>query len=269
MTLVRTDEIIAEQGFTLAVNVITLEQAEAYLMAAEQMGQGIVLQLSQNTVRFHGAIEPLGRALLEMAQLSSQRIAVHLDHATDPELVRIAASLNFSSVMFDGSELEYKENVGATKSLCAELGGRVWFEAELGEVGGKDGVHAPGARTDPVEAARFVDETGVDGLAVAVGSSHAMLEKSSELDLNLISLLASSVNVPLVLHGSSGVSHTQLGAAIQAGIRKVNIATELNAVFTSAISEGIEAGKGDPRKFLAPAREKLAAHLVGLHQKIK
>lgn len=265
MALVKTQQIIDQQGFTLAVNVILLEHAEAFVKAAEELGKGLVLQLSENTVSYHGSLIPIGKALLELAASSSQPIAVHLDHATKPELVRQAAELGFSSVMYDGSHLDYTQNVATTKQLVSELSAKVWFEAELGEVGGKDGVHAPGVRTKPAEAASFVEETGVQGLAVAVGSSHAMLDKSSQLDFELISQIKDAVGVPLVLHGSSGVSHSDLRKAIAAGISKVNIATELNVVFNDAIKQNIASAPGDPRKFLIPAREALKNHLVLLH----
>ena len=266
MPLVKTQQIIDEQGFTLAVNVILLEHAEAFVSAAEQLGKGLVLQLSENTINYHGSLAPVGKALLELAASSKQSIAVHLDHATNPELVRAAADLGFSSVMYDGSSLDYASNVETTKQLVKELSLQVWFEAELGEVGGKDGVHAPGVRTKPAEAEAFVEETGVNGLAVAVGSSHAMLDKSSELDFELIANLNDAVGVPLVLHGSSGVSHADLRKAIAAGIQKINIATELNVVFNDVVKQHIAAGPGDPRKFLVPAREALKNHLVSLHQ---
>ncbi|MFM2023655.1 MAG: hypothetical protein RIR89_1047 [Actinomycetota bacterium] len=266
MPLVKTQQIIDQQGFTLAVNVILLEHAEAFVQAAEELGKGLVLQLSENTINYHGSLAPVGKALIEMAASSKQPIAVHLDHATNSDLVRNAAELGFSSVMFDGSSLDYAANVATTKQLVQEVSSRVWFEAELGEVGGKDGVHAPGVRTKPEEAASFVTETGVHGLAVAVGSSHAMLDKSSELDFDLISQLRDAVGVPLVLHGSSGVSHLDLRKAIAAGIKKVNIATELNVVFNEVIKQHIAAGPGDPRKFLIPAREALKNHVVFLYK---
>ena len=266
MPLVMTQQIIEQQGFTLAVNVIMLEHAEAFLQAAEELGKGLVLQLSENTINYHGALAPLGKALIEMASSAKQPIAVHLDHATDADLVRAAADLGFSSVMYDGSKLDYAENVATTKQLVNEVSSKVWFEAELGEVGGKDGVHAPGVRTKPSEAAAFVDETGINGLAVAVGSSHAMLDKSSQLDFELISELKQAVDVPLVLHGSSGVSHLDLRQAIAAGIKKINIATELNVVFNDAIKQHIADAPGDPRKFLVPAKESLKKHVVFLHQ---
>lgn len=265
MALVKTSHIIEEHGFALAVNVILLEQAEAYLSAASTLGIGLVLQLSENTVDYHGSLAPMGAALVALARESKQNIAVHLDHATKPDLVRSAAELGFSSVMYDGSNLEFEANVSATKSLREELAGQVWFEAELGEVGGKNGVHSPGVKTDPKAAAKFVLETGVDGLAVAVGSSHAMLEKSTELDFTQIKLLADAVSVPLVLHGSSGVSHENLKIAIKTGIKKINIATELNMVFGAGIKKNLDLGPADPRKFLVPARTDLAAHLVKLY----
>lgn len=266
MALVKTQQIIDQQGFTLAVNVILLEHAEAFVAAAQELGKGLVLQLSENTVNYHGSLAPIGKALLELANQSSQPIAVHLDHATKPELVRQAAELGFSSVMYDGSNLDYSKNVETTKQLVSELSSQVWFEAELGEVGGKDGVHAPGVRTKPAEAASFVEETGVHGLAVAVGSSHAMLDKSSELDFELITQLKNAVGVPLVLHGSSGVSHLDLRKAISAGINKINIATELNVVFNDVIKQHVADAPGDPRKFLIPARDALKSHVVFLHK---
>ena len=266
MPLVKTQQIIEQQSFTLAVNVIMLEHAEAFLQAAEELGKGLVLQLSENTINYHGALAPLGKALIEMASSAKQPISVHLDHATDAVLVRAAADLGFSSVMYDGSKLDYAENVATTKQLVNEVSSKVWFEAELGEVGGKDGVHAPGVRTKPSVAAAFVDETGINGLAVAVGSSHAMLDKSSQLDFELISELEQAVDVPLVLHGSSGVSHLDLRQAIAAGIKKINIATELNVVFNDAIKQHIADAPGDPRKFLVPAKESLKKHVVFLHQ---
>src|SRR5690606_32233572 len=108
----------------------------------------------------------------------------------------------------------------------------VYVEGELGEVGGKDGAHAPGVRTDPEEARSFVAATGVDALAVAVGSSHAMLDRSAALDLDLISRLHAALPVPLVLHGSSGVADETIVAAVRAGMTKINVSTHLNGFFT-------------------------------------
>ncbi len=116
---------------------------------------------------------------------------------------------------------------------CQDRG--IWVEAELGEIGGKNGVHSPGARTQPDEAAAYVAATGVDALAVAVGSSHAMLTRDAALDLELIAKIRDAVSLPLVLHGSSGVPDDGLAAAIRAGMTKINIATQLNKAFTAAV----------------------------------
>lgn len=266
MALTNTGEILKAQRFALAVNVITLEQAEAFIEAGAKAQSGLILQLSENTVKFHGSITPVGSALLAMARESSWPISIHLDHATDEKLVRAAVDLGFSSVMFDGSTLDYQQNLTKTAELAEFAHNHgVWFEAELGEIGGKDGVHAPGVRTKPSEAKQFVQETGVDGLAVAVGSSHAMLEKSASLDFELISELARTVSIPLVLHGSSGVSRSDLKRAIASGISKVNLATELNVVFNKSLVESLDQlNLGDPRKFLGPARSALTAYLAEL-----
>ena len=137
----------------------------------------------------------------------------------------------------------------------------LFVEAELGKVGGKDGAHAPGVRTDPQEAAAYVEATGVDALAVAVGSSHAMVERTAALDLDLITAIAAAVPVPLVLHGSSGVADDNLQAAVQAGIVKVNIGTILNVAFTGAVRGVLDQDVKvvDPRKYIAPGRTEIAA----------
>jgi fructose-bisphosphate aldolase class II len=134
-------------------------------------------------------------------------------------------------------------------------------EAELGEIGGKDGVHAAGARTNPGEAQAFVAATGVDALAVAVGTSHAMTQRRAALDLELIRALRDAVSVPLVLHGSSGVPDEELVRAVEAGMTKINIATHLNRVFTDSIRTTLAANPEmvDSRRYLGPAREAAAA----------
>jgi fructose-bisphosphate aldolase class II len=170
-------------------------------------------------------------------------------------------------VMFDASKLEYADNVAVTTEVtkfCHDHG--VFVEAEIGEVGGKDGVHAPGARTRPDEALAFAEATGVDALAVAVGSSHAMTERTAELDFALIAELRAAVPVPLVLHGSSGVADADLTRAVEAGMTKVNIATHLNNVFTASVRETLAANPTlvDTRKYLGPARTAVAAEVARL-----
>lgn len=270
MPLATTSTIItqaqSEGGAVGAFNVIPLELAEAIVAGATAAGLPVILQLSENTVAYHGALEPIAAASLALARRAAVPVAVHLDHATSRQLVEEAVALGVPSVMFDASALPYEDNVRQTAEVAARChAAGVWVEAELGEVGGKDGVHAPGARTDPAEAAAFVAATGVDALAVAVGTSHAMATRDAVLDFGLIGELRAAVPVPLVLHGSSGVSDEGLRTAVRAGIRKVNIATHLNGVFTSTVRAQLATGtSSDPRKYLGPARDATAAEVARL-----
>ena len=250
-----------------AFNVIQVEHASALIAGAEQAGAAVILQISENAVKYHGGLKPIGVATLAAAAASSVPVVVHLDHAMDRDLVTEAVSLGFTSVMYDASRLEYAENVAATAEVtgfCHDHG--VFVEAELGEVGGKDGVHAPGARTRPGEAVAFVEATGVDALAVAVGSSHAMTERTAQLDFELIAALRAAVPVPLVLHGSSGVADADLTRAVEAGVTKVNIATHLNTVFTGVVRRILadQPALVDTRKYLGPARDAVAAEVARL-----
>ncbi|MDK1472460.1 class II fructose-bisphosphate aldolase [Streptomyces sp. 549] len=271
MPLVRTGELMAgvrESGRAVfAFNVVTLEHAEAVAAGAEAAHRPAVLQISQNAVRFHGGrLAPLAAAATAVARAAAVPLALHLDHVTRTELLHAAHPQGFSSVMFDASALPYGDNVKATAE--AVRWGRqrgIWVESELGRVGGKDGeppvdAHTPGARTDPAEAARFVEATGVDALAAAVGSSHAMSERTAVLDTGLIRRLHGAVPVPLVLHGSSGVPDEGLRAAVAAGISKVNIGTALNAACTAAVRThlGERPAAVDPRTYLAAGRQAMA-----------
>ena len=250
-----------------AFNVFSLEHGEAIIAGAERAGLPVVLQLSQNAVRYHGALEPILLATVALARSAGVPAVVHLDHATDADLVRAAVQVGATSVMFDASALAYEENVTATRDLVAHCHDHgVDVEAELGEVGGKDGVHAPGVRTDPQQAVEFVAATGVDALAVAVGSSHAMTEPTAELDLDLIAELRGVVPVPLVLHGASGVPDPDLVRAARAGMAKINIATQLNVAFTGALRTALadDPEVVDSRKYLAPARDAVATEVARL-----
>jgi fructose-bisphosphate aldolase, class II len=250
-----------------AFNVIGIEHAEAIVAGAEAAGAPAVLQISENCVAYHGALDPIASACLAIARSAAVPAAVHLDHATSAELVRAAARLGLGSVMFDASALPPEQNVAATADLAAWCHGRgVWVEAELGEIGGKDGVHAPAARTDPGDAAGYVGATGVDALAVAVGSSHAMLTRDAALDLGLIAAIRAAVSVPLVLHGSSGVPDQDLAAAVRAGMTKINIATQLNKVFTAAVRDVLDGDPRlvDPRRYGSAGRDAIAAEVTRL-----
>ncbi|WP_432836929.1 class II fructose-bisphosphate aldolase [Dactylosporangium sp. CA-092794] len=264
--LTPTGEIVADaqrKGVGAgAFNVITVEHAEAIVTGAEAAGCAVILQISENAVRFHhGRLGPIAAATRAVAQLSAVPVGLHLDHVESDELFDQAAANGFGSAMYDASKLDYAANVAATADAVRRGQAQgLWVESELGEVGGKDGAHAPGARTDPAEAAAYVAATGVDALAVAVGSSHAMTSRDARLDHDLIARLRAAVAVPLVLHGSSGVPDDELRAAVRGGLVKVNIGTALNVAFTGAIRTAIahDATVVDPRKYLKTARHDMA-----------
>ncbi|TWG04754.1 fructose-bisphosphate aldolase [Streptomyces brevispora] len=277
MPLVSTGELVsaaqAEGRGIAAFNVITLEHAEAIATGAERAGAPAILQISENAVKFHGGrLSAIAAAAAAVARTSSAPLALHLDHVESVELLHQAHDEGFGSVMFDASKLSYEENVRATAEAVAwghERG--IWIEAELGKVGGKEGeapldAHAPGVRTDPAEAAAYVAATGVDALAVAVGSSHAMTERTAALDHALIGRLRDAVPVPLVLHGSSGVPDDEIRQAVAtSGMVKINVGTALNTAFTGAVRAHLaENTTGvDPRKYLVPGREAMAATVAG------
>jgi fructose-bisphosphate aldolase class II len=266
-----TGQIVTAGTGVGAFNVITIEHAEAIVAGAEAAGLPVILQISENAVRFHhGRLGPIAAAARSLAEAALVPVGLHLDHVESDELLSQAARHGFGSVMYDASKLPYAENVARTAAAvraCHAAG--LWVESELGEVGGKDGAHAPGARTDPDEAAAYVAATGVDALAVAVGSSHAMSTRTARLDHALIARLSAAVPVPLVLHGSSGVPDDELVAAVRGGMVKINIGTALNAAFTGAVRESLDGNAAlvDPRRYLAPARTAMSqtvAHALRL-----
>jgi fructose-bisphosphate aldolase class II len=212
-------------------------------------------------VRFRsGAVLPLTAALTALAAAAGVPVSLHLDHVEDEELVQRGADAGFSSIMVDAGRLPYAENVAQTAASTRRLHERnIYVEAELGYVGGKPtqvaNAHTAGVRTDPGEAARFVADTAVDALAVAVGSSHAMTSRVASLDFDLIARIHEAVPVPLVLHGSSGVADADLQHAVRAGIRKINIGTALNVSFTAAVRAELDgSASSDPRPYLRAAR---------------
>jgi len=264
MTVATLPDLLSTDRGLGAFNVVLLEHAEAIVAGAESAGLPVVLQISENCIRYHGGLEPILLASLAVARGAGVDAVVHLDHIEDAELVRAGVALGAQSVMFDASRLAYADNVAATRdivSFCHANG--VAVEAELGEVGGKDGVHAPGARTRPVEAAAFVEATGVDALAVAVGTSHAMQTREAAVDHALVAELRAVVPVPLVLHGSSGLPDDELRAAVASGMTKINISTHLNGLFTAAVRSALDDDERltDPRGYVRPGRDAVAVEV--------
>jgi fructose-bisphosphate aldolase class II len=276
VTLAATADLVAaataQGAAVLAFNVVGLEHAEGIAEGAERAGAAVLMQISENTVSYHGgALSPLVSACAHIAAHSSAALAVHLDHFQDDLLITegidTAAGLGVTSIMVDAAHLPYDDNVEHTRAFTRrahEAG--LWVEAELGEIGGKGNAHAAGVRTDPDEAAAFAAATGVDALAVAVGSSHAMTTRDARLDHELIGRLAAALSIPLVLHGSSGVPDEQLREAVRAGIVKINIGTALNVAYTAAV-RGVLSTDGtatDPRTYQAAGRDAVADTVAGL-----
>ena len=255
-----------------AFNVNTLEQAQAIVAAAEETRAPVILQCSHRALAYLGQgngliglryVAQIGRVAAEQADVP---IILHLDHGTYTEVIQ-AAALGFTSVMFDGGDLPFAENIARTKELVALMqDAGVTFEAEVGEVPRMDGENRSpaGELTDPQQAADFARETGVDALAIAIGSVHAVKQKEVELDLDRLAAVRERVSVPLVLHGSSGVLDPSIRAGIQAGLCKVNVATQLNVAFTQGLREHMAQHPAivDPRAYIGAAREATKARVI-------
>jgi fructose-bisphosphate aldolase class II len=275
--LTTTGELVtraaARRSAVASFNVITLEHVEAVVAGAESANAPVVLQVSENAVKFrHGRLLPLARAAVAAAERAAVPVALHLDHVHSDTLLRQAPDAGFGSVMYDASRLPYADNLAATRAAVDWAHARgLWIEAELGEIGGKGGqaapdAHAPGARTDPDRARAFVAASGVDALAVAIGTTHAMTTRTATLDHALLERLAAALDVPLVLHGSSGLPDRELAAAVAGGITKVNVGTALNIAMTGAIREFLTAHPEavDSRGYLTVGREAMTRAVTGI-----
>ena len=266
MPLSTTGELVtrarAVRGAVVAFNIITLEHVEAVVAGAEAATAPVVLQVSENAVRFRqGRLLPLARAAVAAAEGAAVPVALHLDHIRSDSLLRQAADAGFGSVMYDASHLPYAENLAATRAAVDWAHTRgLWIEGELGEIGGKD-AHAPGARTDPAEARAFVAGSGRVARALAHRPLHPMSTPTPPRHHALLERLAVALDVPLVLHGSSGLPDAELTAAVTGGITKVNIGTALNKAMTGVIREylGARPEVVDPRRYLSGGREAMAA----------
>ena len=221
------------------------EDARAYAMAAQDEGLPVVLQVGP-AARAHMPLPVWGPMLRALAADVDVAVAVHLDHGRSMDEARAAIAAGFTSVMFDGSALPFSENVARTAEVVAlARGAGVSCEGEIGVVGHVDG--APSDGTDPDEAARFAAQTKIDAMAISVGNTHLQTEAGADLDEVRIDAIASRTDVPLVIHGGSGVPHEQRARlAATTPIAKFNIGTELRQVFGSALRGAMAA---DPTRF--------------------
>ncbi len=238
-----------ERGYAVgAFNVNDLTGVQAVAQAAEEERSPVIIQI------YSGGIELIGihyiRAMVEAAaQTVSVPVALHLDHGRDLETVETCVRGGFTSVMMDGSRLPLDENIDVSRKAAemAHAAG-ISAEAELGRVG--SGAEEPSEAdrkrfmTDPEEARRFVDETGVDALAVAIGSAHGLYKFEPRLDFDLLKEIRNTVNVRLVLHGGSDLPEDQIRRSIELGITKVNVATDLAVAYTRALREVVASYEG-------------------------
>ena len=265
MPLVTSKEVLqfalAQRFAVGAFNANNMEMVQAIIETAQEEGAPVILQVSQGAIRYAGLDYAVGLVKIAAAQ-ASVPVVLHLDHGTSFEQNVLCLRAGFTSLMFDGSKLPYEENVAISKRVCeiAHIAG-IPVETELGRVlQSTDGVtieEVEAAMTDPDQAKEFIERTGADSLAVAVGSVHAMKSREADLDISRIEAIRQKVGVPLVLHGSSGVKHESVVEAIEHGICKVNVATYLNQAFVQGMREGFEKhpDEVDPRKYLSIARE--------------
>lgn len=265
MPLVGVSELLKKAeagGYAVgAFNCNNMEIVQAITAAAEAENAPVIMQASQGAIKYAG-IEYIALMARMAAEQTRVPVALHLDHGTSFAQVVQCVRAGFTSVMIDGSKLPLADNIELTKRVLdvARAVG-VSVEAELGKIGGTEDDITVSQRealfTDPEEARIFVRETGVDSLAVAIGTAHGQYKGTPELDLDRLAKIKSIVGIPIVLHGSSGVPDAAIRAAIRLGVRKVNIDTNIREAFTEAARRVLEANPEeiDPRKMLGPARE--------------
>ncbi|HPT83716.1 MAG TPA: class II fructose-1,6-bisphosphate aldolase [Limnochordia bacterium] len=242
-----------------AFNVNNMEIIQAIIEAAEEENSPVFLQASQGGLKYAG-IEYIASLAKTAAEKAKVPVALNLDHGTSFAQVALCIRHGFSAVMIDGSQLPFEENIAITQKVVdmARPCG-VSVEAELGKIGGvEDDISVSHAVfTDPDEAAEFVERTQVDALAVAIGTAHGVYKGEPKLDFERLEKIRNATNIPLVLHGASGVPAEAIRKAVPLGICKINIDTELRQAFTKAVHEVVhnKPEEFDPRKLLGPARE--------------
>jgi len=245
-----------------AFEVWNLESVQIVVSTAERLNSPVILAIGPLEIKYAG-IEPLSELALSLSKKAKVPVGIHLDHGDSLSLVEETLNHGFTSVMIDVSRLPFQENVETTaKAVKMAQQKNIPVEAELGHVGGLEGDVAAEKEeqflTDPQEAVTFVQKTGIDALAVAIGTAHGFYQKKPQLDLPRLKQIRELVKVPLVLHGGSGLQKEEIQASIQAGISKINIATE----FIHALGRGVyETLASNPAKvnvltYFSPSRKK-------------
>ena len=250
-----------------AFNVENMEMVQAVVAAAEELQSPVIMQTTPSTVKY-ADLAYFYANVKTAAEKASVPVVMHLDHGSSFELAMQALRTGYTSIMIDGSHESFEDNIAVTKPVvdaCHPSG--VPVEAELGKVGGKEDDLDGGEGnpyTDPQEAKQFVEATGVDSLAVAIGTAHGVYKGTPKLDVNRLSEIREVVSIPLVLHGTSGVPDEAVKECIKRGICKVNYATDLRIAFSEGVNEVLHENPDtiDPKKYNARGREKVKEYVM-------
>lgn len=238
MALVSSREMLLKaqkEGYAIgAFNVENMEMVQAVIEAAEEMRSPVMIQTTSGTLKY--ASPAMYAAMVRaMAEKASVPVCMHLDHGDSVETAKKCMEAGYTSLMIDGSKLDFEANIALTREVV-EMAGDLPIEAELGTVGGKEDGHSAEAQyTEPDKAAEFVARTGISSLAVAIGTAHGIYKGEPRLDIDRLADIRKVVNIPLVLHGTSGVPEAAVRACIREGICKVNYATDLRIAYTSGV----------------------------------
>jgi len=269
MALVTTKKMLLDaqkNGYAVgAFNVENMEMVMAVVSAAEETKSPVIMQTTPSTVKY-ADFDYFYANVKVAAQKANVPVAIHLDHGNSFELAMKAYRTGYTSIMIDGSHSSFEENIALTKSVVDVCkNGNVPVEAELGKVGGKeddlDG--GDGGYTDPLEAKEFVQRTGADSLAISIGTAHGVYKGEPKLDLNRLSQIREVVDIPLVLHGTSGVPDEIVTECVNRGICKVNYATDLRIAFTKGVKKVLEENPDtiDPKKYNSQGREEVKEYV--------
>lgn len=246
-------------------NTFNLETTKAIVAASVNQNTPIIVQVSEKTVEY-ADLDEIHCIIKLLAEKAKTPIVIHLDHGKSFEMAQKCVDIGFSSVMIDGSRMSLEENIALTKKVVDYAHSKgVSVEGELGAVGkqSEDSSAIESMMTDPDEAARFVEETGIDALAIGCGTAHGMPLPDEKIHFDVIENIANKVSVPLVLHGSSNIDSESIKKAISLGICKINIDTEIRATFTGACRKFLSEKPDlyDPRDFLSYACLKTQAKI--------
>lgn len=266
MALVTSKELLLDAqkgGYAIgAFNVENMEMVQAVVAAAGEVRAPVIIQTTPGTLK-HADADYFFANVKTAAEKADVPVVLHLDHGSSFELAARAFRAGYTSIMIDGSGLPFEENISLSEAVadfCHACG--VPVEAELGRVGGKeDDLDVAGGSpyTDPQEAKEFADRSGVDSLAVGIGTAHGIYKGEPRVDLERLRAIRAAVDIPLVLHGTSGVPDTVVAEAVRCGICKVNYATELRIAFSDGIKEvlGMAPDTYDPKKYNMAGRERV------------